>query len=1210
MRKAVAALQRRNAAAAPAVIAASIKSKLPPQRHHWNRVPAPRSFAPSAMQQVSARKWREKVWAALCETAPCAAPGPSALRREHIQAAAMIPSARIRERLADVIGAICAGMVPRDDHFVTGSTLSPVPKKEPGDFRPIGVGEILRRTAARIGLKLLLDQVGPTLHDKRQFGASRDGGHNVYQTIRRCAADGQFVVGIDLANAFCTVDRDRVLDTVRDLHDIRPLVEGLYGNDANMALRATGETIVSDRGVVQGCPLAALLFAMTIQPAIDEARSQLAATGLSVTDVWYADDGTAASHSAPALDIFLRYLGAAMANRGLTLSSKKAHFIAPADLEDDHIDVKLLATHAVRVPLIVCVGLPVCPRGQPDAETLIAHHFDEVVAGATDVVTTLKRLEHPQHIVQALALAGTWSRLQYYVRGYAGLLPTDALHRAELTDIDTLRAACGEHADSVDIPQWLVASLPLRDGGLGIHSVTAEAAIHAALRPSIAHDAPGACPPPPTKGALTAARDHVSITTADILRKSWSPAKMAALMDASSPAARAWLSAPLSRADNTLVTDPRTAATMIAHAIGCDILPAGYPCLRRGESCRPSQSPLCDPAGQHVTNCAYLFTRRHHAIRNTLLCELAEHAPHVSPMIEQGCRQDGEPYDPPHDADRVGDVVLRDHASASWMFIDVVVGGLAQHLMAKATRKRGVYPNEQHEKKMRDRRRTVVLAAKQQHVILAFGPSGSPSYHTDQFLRTLARIIDPAQHGSIGTGRGAYTTAQRLLAKCQVAILQTTAHRAVELADELHATDPRHCNAGTARAAAAATAKAVSDIREQLFNSHNRATRSRLGAAQALREPASAPGASGSALHGISPPNQPRDPHRRPSTDTNSTVHRGRSPADGWLDDERAHAPRPPGDAPMGASAAGASAAEQATRGSGPARGAPATAATAANEIGRSPCRAVGPNPCAVTRTDSVIGPRPAHDLGPRPRPIALRIARQSRLEQSVPIARRKPSHHGDVMRAGQNFHDGFGGQQPPHAGASAADAAAAGNALGPCQDHPPRAGASAAGASAADSALGRCPANDHDPCPCPIATDLARASRRTQSAPIDRRVSSPNGGVPEDTAQREYVRRKTANDDRPPPTTGTHDAARPVYVRAHTRTFTDPKTGLPSHRIYPAHWRTARGRAQSSIPISVEPLPQRDSSYSSHTSNGHRGETEPRREGSSSRSSSDDSAK
>jgi hypothetical protein len=968
VRKAVAALQRQPVDDAPDRIAASIKLKLPPQRHAWHRILPPRSFTPSSIQGASARKWRDKVWAALSNTAACAAPGPSALRREHIEAAAQISSARIRERLADVIGAICAGMVPADDRFVTASVISPVPKKEPGDFRPIGVGEILRRIAARIGLSALLDHVGSTLHDSGQFGTSKDGGHHVYSVVRRCAAEGKYVVEVDLANAFCSIDRERVLRVVQDIPNIRPLIEGLYGNDSTMTLRSTGDVIIADRGVVQGCPLAAALFAMAIQPAIDKARMRLSTDGHSVTDVWYADDGTAASHSAAALDAYLRYLHDAMAERGLAFSENKSKFIAPASIDDDHVDIQLLMTHATRVPLIKCVGLPVCALGHPDADTLITHFFDDVVSAAVSVVSKIQLLEHPQHVAQALALAGSWSRLQYHVRGFAGVLPADSLERAEQADADALRTACGQHGSRLDTPQWLVAILPLREGGLGIHSVSVEAAIHAAHRPSIAHDAPGPSPPPPKQATIMDARTHAALAIKDILRKCWAPAKVAALMDASTSGARAWLSAPLNRMDSTLVTDRRIAATIVAHAIGCDILPAGFPCLYKGESCKLLRPPTCDPTGQHVTNCPFLFTKRHHAVRDAVFTEIVQHAPHATPMLEMGMLRDGEPYDPPNDKERVGDIVLFDHSRSSWMFVDIVVGGLARHLVSKAITKRGTYPNAKHMDKMKDPRRSAVLAAGQQHVILAFGPTGAPSYHSAKFLRVLARIIDPIQHRNLGTGKAAYTTARRLLVKCQMAILRTTAQRAVKLRDELGHTHPRHCDL-TMSDELQTLSKGYSSAIGLEFNSlrHALARPTPDGNAH-LASPRSDPGSEPSCDQGPVPSPDTRSdpgsdmrsdlgsdlpksevsplasersstlpciPHRRLSHNNNITALRGEE----HMNEELMHSPAPPRrptGASAGAAAAAAALAAAAPRASPEARDASGTPNTRPRPAGRS----------------------------------------------------------------------------------------------------------------------------------------------------------------------------------------------------------------------------------------------------------------------------------
>ena len=262
--KAIRALQPRRTLDPPDIVAESIKRKIPPARHPWTRVIPPpppglgtgRRQPLSQLRQKAPDEWVASVWTAFCSIGSCAAPGPSGLRREHLEDAARVPSARIRQLVADVVDCVCAGLVPADDRYMTGSALSPVPKSEPGDYRPIGVGEVLRRTAARIGVRALCKHVGHALHATRQYGVSSDGGHAVYHTIRKCAALSQYVIEFDIENAFGSIDRERVLEVVRDIEEVRLLVEALYGNESTMTLRGGTATLFCDRGVVQGCPLA------------------------------------------------------------------------------------------------------------------------------------------------------------------------------------------------------------------------------------------------------------------------------------------------------------------------------------------------------------------------------------------------------------------------------------------------------------------------------------------------------------------------------------------------------------------------------------------------------------------------------------------------------------------------------------------------------------------------------------------------------------------------------------------------------------------------------------------------------------------------------------------------------------------------------------------------------------------------------------------
>ena len=93
------------------------------------------------------------------------------------------------------------------------------------------------------------------------------------------------MIEFDIENAFGEVDRERVLDVVKDLVDVRPLVEALYGNDCLMTLRGTTTVLVCDRGVVQGCPLASVLFALALQGAIDETRAHIKALDMTIVDV-------------------------------------------------------------------------------------------------------------------------------------------------------------------------------------------------------------------------------------------------------------------------------------------------------------------------------------------------------------------------------------------------------------------------------------------------------------------------------------------------------------------------------------------------------------------------------------------------------------------------------------------------------------------------------------------------------------------------------------------------------------------------------------------------------------------------------------------------------------------------------------------------------------------------------------------------------------
>ena len=116
------------------------------------------------------------------------APGPSGLRTEHIIAATHNRGTCVREVVASLIARVCDGDVPSDDTYVRNIRLTPLTKPPSSasvdrDWRPIGVGEIFRRVAARMANKALLEEVGDRLAAAGQYGVAHAGTLEVFRRV-------------------------------------------------------------------------------------------------------------------------------------------------------------------------------------------------------------------------------------------------------------------------------------------------------------------------------------------------------------------------------------------------------------------------------------------------------------------------------------------------------------------------------------------------------------------------------------------------------------------------------------------------------------------------------------------------------------------------------------------------------------------------------------------------------------------------------------------------------------------------------------------------------------------------------------------------------------------------------------------------------------------------------------------------------------------
>ena len=88
---------------------------------------------------------------------------------------------------------------------------------------------------------------------------------------------------LDFQNAFNTLRRDKMLETVRDSgSSLYPFIYSAYANTSTLFCR--DRTIHSSEGIQQGHPLGPFLFCLTIHPMVKSIESEFR--------IFYLDDGT------------------------------------------------------------------------------------------------------------------------------------------------------------------------------------------------------------------------------------------------------------------------------------------------------------------------------------------------------------------------------------------------------------------------------------------------------------------------------------------------------------------------------------------------------------------------------------------------------------------------------------------------------------------------------------------------------------------------------------------------------------------------------------------------------------------------------------------------------------------------------------------------------------------------------------------------------
>lgn len=399
------------------------------------------------------------------------AAGPSGLTAQHLLDL-WCASSPLPEGLRLVVNRIIQGAVPEvASRYVFGALLVPLEKKD-GGIRPIAVGEVLRRLAAKGISAQLKEHVSKLLLKGRQFGVGiPSGADTIAHTFRRVAEsyrqalsglEAKGFAKMDFANAFNRVDRGAILRAVaKHAPDALPYAVAAYGNHTNLSFGV--DCLTSECGVQQGDPLGPLFFSLVLLDVLQ----QLEADHPGLTDGldaagFYLDDGTVAGEW-PAVAKWLDAFEPIAASVGLHLNKAKSELIVFGDR--DAADATFDGFKRFSADCWELLGLP-C--GTPESVAAAAAKAFERSARRTAAIASLP---DPHAALALLRSCAGFATIQFLMRGVGAAADFEQVDRST-------RAAVGR-ITGIDMSDkaWEQAVLPIRSSGLGIHDCAEYAAL-------------------------------------------------------------------------------------------------------------------------------------------------------------------------------------------------------------------------------------------------------------------------------------------------------------------------------------------------------------------------------------------------------------------------------------------------------------------------------------------------------------------------------------------------------------------------------------------------------------------------------------------------------------------------------------------------------------------------------------------------------------
>jgi len=421
--------------------------KHPPAHKDRSMPAAPTILQPCTEFPTSA------VWSAVKSFPPGSSGGPDGLSPQHLKDLLSVEGSEggLLQSLSSLINLITLGKVPSFiQPFFFGGRLIALNKKG-GGIRPIVVGLTLRRLSSKLVNGSASEKLAPLLAPL-QVGVGVRGGMEaaVHATRMYCdkiSKSDRILTKLDFSNAFNSLRRDAILKASLDaIPEWYPFLHSAYAGTSHLFW---GSSIIdSSEGVQQGDPVGPLLFCLTVHILLSSCRCEF--------KVGYLDDFTLGDEPVTVASEVARLEEGAL-NLGLTLNFNKCEVISahassalPPHLENF---IRVEVDHGI------LLGSPLSSRGSMD-ELLEARILGLQVASsrlrllqAHDALIILKNsmsLPSLLHILRSAPCSG-----------HPSLRKFDEVLRENLSLVLNV---------ALDDFQWLQASLPVREGGLGIRS--------------------------------------------------------------------------------------------------------------------------------------------------------------------------------------------------------------------------------------------------------------------------------------------------------------------------------------------------------------------------------------------------------------------------------------------------------------------------------------------------------------------------------------------------------------------------------------------------------------------------------------------------------------------------------------------------------------------------------------------------------------------